>query len=226
MENKPSLHNHAVERLQERFRLEESWLQNELEHGRFVWLRGAGSDGVVKKVRSGHLIYIPHIDEYCIVIMDDRSRLAITVLTEDMALKSAWREGLDDASKLKAKRIALGYEAVSDSNFLHLYAQERGELSVNVCARTVSYDWEPVVLTLCKITIKAEQVNISKNCCLLADDQMTAVSKLISEKITAKEMRPCCELFVRTGRGKSVIISESVDGVFCLDDAENAKRWS
>ena len=59
----------------------------------------------MKKVRSGHLIYIPDTDEYCVVIMDDRSRLAITVLTEDMAIKSSWGRGLTDAAKLKAKRI-------------------------------------------------------------------------------------------------------------------------
>ncbi|GAC13941.1 hypothetical protein [Aliiglaciecola lipolytica] len=44
--------------------------------------------------------------------MDDRSRLAIKVLTEEMTLDSSWGKRLDPTAKLKAKRIALGDEAV------------------------------------------------------------------------------------------------------------------
>ncbi len=125
----PSVHNHAAKRLKERLSVDVSWLIDVLEQGRFVWLKGAGDSGNAKRVRSGHLIYLPNRNEYCVVVMDDRSRLAITVLTEDMALNSSWGKGLDQAAKLKAKRLALGEEAVHDINFLLLYAEDRGELS-------------------------------------------------------------------------------------------------
>ena len=91
----PTLHTHAIDRLKDRFNLDKSWLLNELEHGRFVWLKGHGASGNIKKVRSGHLFYLQDKDDYCVVVMDDRSRLAITVLTETMALKSSWGRGLD-----------------------------------------------------------------------------------------------------------------------------------
>lgn len=122
----PTLHSHAVARVQERFGLDESWLLEILDSGRFVWLKGAGNSGNVKRVRSGHLIYLPERNEYCVVVMDDRKRLAITVLTEEMARNSPWGSGLDQTAKLKAKRIALGEEVVDDSNFIRLYAEERG----------------------------------------------------------------------------------------------------
>jgi hypothetical protein len=53
---KPVLHNHAIERVQERFGLDDSWLMEKLDSGHFVWLRGAGNSGDAKFVRSGHLI--------------------------------------------------------------------------------------------------------------------------------------------------------------------------
>ena len=225
MVSDPSVHNHAIERLKERFGVDKSWLINELGQGRFVWLKGAGDSGNAKNVRSGHLIYLPHINEYCIVVMDDRSRLAITVLTEDMALNSSWGKGLDQAAKLRAKRIALGKEAVDDINFLLLYAKDRDELSVTVQARTVSYDWKPIVLSIYKTNVKPEQIDIVRKCCTLSGEQMDKVSMSISEKIAVKEIRPYCELSVRTGGGKAALISNNLDMVSDLENAKYAKRW-
>lgn len=225
MVSDPSVHNHAAERLKERFGIDESSLIDVLEQGRFVWLKGSGDSGNAKNVRSGHLIYLPNRNEYCVVVMDDRSRLAITVLTEDMALNSSWGKGLDQAAKLKAKRLALGEEAVHDISFLLLYAEDRGELSVTVQARTVSYDWKPVVMSICKTSIKPEQIDIDGQCCTLSDEQMDAVSRSISEKIAGKEMRPYCELSVRTGSGKTASISNQLNVASDLESAEIAKRW-
>ena len=191
-----------------------------------MWLKGSGSSGDAKQVRRGHLMYLPHLNEYSIVVMDDRSRLAITVLTEEMALTSSWRQGLDEASKLKAKRIALGKEAVDGSCFLRLYAEERGELSVNVCVKTVSYDWQPVVFVIYKTNIKAEQVDINKKHFTLMDDQIAITSKLIKERIAAKEIRPYGDFYVITNNGKTALISNCINGVFSLDDAESARRWA
>ncbi len=221
----PSVHNHAAKRLKERLSVDVSWLIDVLEQGRFVWLKGAGDSGNAKRVRSGHLIYLPNRNEYCVVVMDDRSRLAITVLTEDMALNSSWGKGLDQAAKLKAKRLALGEEAVHDINFLLLYAEDRGELSVTVQAKTVSYDWKPVVRSIYKTSIKPEQFDIDRKCCTLSDEQMDAVSRSITEKILSKEMRPYCELSVRTSGGKVALISNQLNVTSDLESAELAKRW-
>ncbi len=227
----PSLHNHAIDRLQERFGVDKSFLLKALESGRFVWLKGYGHSGDAKNVRSGHLLYIPNKNEYCVVIMDDRSRLAITVLTEEMALKSQWGQGLDEAAKLRAKREALRGEDIDDSDILRLYAEERGELSVNVRARTVSHDWKPIILSIYKTSIKAKQIDTKNKCCALTDDQMVEVSKVINERIVAKEMRPYCELFVSTGKKRTLIsntISETSgleDAESGLEDAERARRW-
>lgn len=103
MINQYYIHNHAIERLQERFSTDKAWLLHELENGCFVWLKGSGHSSHAINIRSGHLIYLPHRNEYCVVIMDNRSRLAITVLNEEMALKSSWGKGLDEVAKLKAK---------------------------------------------------------------------------------------------------------------------------
>lgn len=225
MVSDPSVHNHAVERLKERLGVDESWLIDVLEKGRFVWLKGSGDSGNAKNVRSGHLIYLTNRDEYYVVVMDDRSRLAITVLTENMALNSFWGKGLDQAAKLKAKRLALGEEVVPDINFLLLYAEDRGELSVTVQARTLSYDWKPVVRSICKTSIKPEQIDIERKCCTLSGEQMDVVSKSIIEKIENKEMRPYCELSVRTGRGKTALLSNQINVASDLENAEIAMRW-
>ena len=225
MASDPSVHNHATERLKERVGVDEAWLIDVLEQGRFVWLRGAGDSGNAKKVRSGHLIYHPNRGEYFVVVMDDRSRLAITVLTEDMALSSSWGKGLDQAAKLKAKRLALGKEAVHDTNFLRFYAEDRGELSVTVRARTVSNDWKPVVRSIYKTSIKPEQIDIDRKCCTLSDEQVDAVSRLISEKIASKQMLPYCELSVSTARGKIALVSNQLNVASDLESAELAKRW-
>ena len=225
MVNSPSLHNHAIERLQERFNEDKEWLLNELENGRFVWLKGSGDSGIARGVRSGHLLYIPNKNEYCVVIMDDRSRLAITVLTEEMALNSPWEKGINEAAKLRAKRIALGEEIIDDCHFLRLYAEERGELVVSVRARTVSHDWKPLTCLIYKTSIKAEQVDTENRHCRLTDDQMNEVLKVIKDKIAGQEMRPYCELSVCTGRGKSALISNTIANIFRLDEAESARRW-
>ncbi len=222
---KPSLHSHAINRLNERYALDEAWLLQELENGRFVWLKGSGDSGNIKKVRSGHLIYIPNRDEYCVVIMDDRSRLAITVLTEDMALRSSWAKSIDKAAKLRAKRIVLGEEEVNDSNFLRLYAEERGELSVNIRVRTVSYDWKPIILTLLKISIKAEQIDPKENHCTLTESQAKEISTIIEHKVATEEIRPYCELFVSTGKGKAALISNKISQFYDLEIAGQIGRW-
>lgn len=225
MISNPSIHKHAADRLRERLHAEESWLAEILQEGKFVWLKGSGDSGNAKKVRSGHLIYHPKRNEYCVVVMDDRQRLAITVLNEEMALKSSWGGGLDQAAKLRAKRLALGEEAVHDINFFLLYAEDRGELSVTVTARSVSYDWEPVVHSIYKTSIKPEQIDINGKCCALSEEQMDAVTRIISEKIVNKEMRPYAELSVRTGGNKTAFISNRVDVVSDFKSAERARRW-
>ncbi|MBP9798357.1 hypothetical protein KBC70_04400 [Candidatus Woesebacteria bacterium] len=222
----PSLHSHAAERIEERFGLDKYWLLQELENGRFVWLKGAGDSGDAKKIRSGHLIYIPDRDDYCIVIMDDRSRLAITVLTVDMALNSSWAKGINEAAKLKAKRIALGTDEVNDSNFLRLYAEERGELSVKVRARTFSHNWDSIVLTLFKTNIVADQIDTEENHCTLTDFQMEEVSISMENRVRNMEMRPYFELFVVTGRGKSAVVSNEIDDIYSFEKAEQARRWN
>ena len=225
MVNKPSLHSHAIDRLDERYGLDEPWLLHEIENGRFVWLKGSGDSGNIKKVRSGHLLYIPTRDEYCVVIMDGRSRLAITVLTEDMALKSSWAKGIDEAAKLRAKRLVLGDEEVHDSNFLRLYAKERGELSVSVHVRTVLYDWKPIVIKLFKTSIKAEQINPKEHVCTLTDSQIKQTIIIIEQKVAEKKMRPYCELFISAGNGKTALVSNKIDKVSNLEIADQARRW-
>ena len=225
MVDQPSIHNHAIERLQERFGVDKEWLLHELENGRFVWLKGAGHSGHAKNVRSGHLLFLPNKNEFCVVIMDDRSRLAITVLNEEMAHKSSWGKGLDEKAKLKAKRIALGEEIISDSHFLRLYAEERGELPISVRARTTLWDWKLTTCLIYKTSIRGEQIDTESNTCRLKDDQMTEVLRIINEKIANKEMRPYCELYVSTGKGKIALISNTITGVSHIDEAGNGRRW-
>lgn len=225
MASNPSIHKHAADRLKERLSVDESWLADALEQGKFVWLKGSGDSGNAENVRSGHLIYHPNRNEYCVVVMDDRQRLAITVLTENMALNSSWGRGLDQAAKLKAKRLALGEEAVHDINFLLSYAEDRGKLSVTVIARTVSHDWNPVVRNIYKTSIKPEQIDIDRKYCTLTDKQMDVVSRTITEKIASKEMRPYGELYVKTGAGKTALIANQLNVIYDLESAEIARRW-
>jgi hypothetical protein len=223
---KAKLHTHAVDRFQERFGVDKNWLIDELESGRFVWLKGSGHSGISRNVRSGHLLYLPLIDDYCVVVMDDRSKLAITVLTLEMALNSSWGKGLDDAAKLKAKRISLGKELIDDSQFLRMYAEERGQLVASVRAKTVSYDWEPFISTIHKTSIFAEQIDTENKRCILTNEQVNRVTEILNKKIAAYEIRPYCELFVSTNNDKRVLISNCIENTFPLDESEAARRWS
>ena len=99
MVSDPSVHNHAAERLKERFGIDESSLIDVLEQGRFVWLKGSGDSGNAKNVRSGHLIYLPNRNEYCMDAINDRSRLTITALTEEITINPPWGKALHHAAK-------------------------------------------------------------------------------------------------------------------------------
>jgi hypothetical protein len=119
----------------------------------------------------------------------------------------------------------LGTEVVQDSTFLRLYAEERGGLSINVRIKTVAYDWKPILIDLCKVTINAEQISVDENECLLSHSQLETVSLIISNKISNKEIQPYCDIFVSTTNNKAVLVSNKINIVSCLDFAENAKRW-
>ena len=132
---------------------------------------------------------------------------------------------LNQITKLKAKRIALGKEEINDIEFLKLLAIDRNELSVTVRATTVSLTWEPIVLSICKINLRPDQMDIEKKFCTLLQEQMDIVKSTIADKIEASEMRPHAELFVRTARGKMALISNQVDLISNLENGENARRW-
>lgn len=225
MATNPTLCSHAISRLLERFGVDESWLMNELNDGRFVWLKGSGNSEGSKRVRSGHLFYIPHRDDYCIVVMDDRSRAAITVLTEAMALNSPWGKGVHEAAKLKAKRLALGEKSISDGNFIRLYAEERLELLVSVRATSVAYNWMQITIPICKAKITADQVDIETNSCAMTEDQVAMIVSAIGTKIKAKEMREYCDIYICTAGGKRIPISNTIDKLLPLSEAANARRW-
>jgi len=223
---KPKLHSHAVSRAQERFGLDNATtLLEALDSGRFVWLKGAGNSGAARGVRSGHLIFLPEKNEHCVVVMDDRRRLAITVLTEEMARKSSWTDGLNEASKLKAKQIALGKEVVHDSNFLRLYAEERGGISLKLIARAFTHDWKVISVSICKFEIAAEQIDPSLKTCLLTQSQEEEAAACIAIKIKAQVVRPYCDFSAHSGH-RSVPIASQIAGTLSLEDGETARRLS
>lgn len=223
---KPVLHNHAIERVQERFGLDDSWLMEKLDSGHFVWLRGTGNSGDAKFVRSGHLIYIPEKNEYCVVVMDDRKRLAVTVLTEEMARHSSWRNGLDETAKLRAKRIALGEEIVDDCNFLRLFAEERGRISLTLVVRAFTKSWQLTTLILCKVEIEAEQIDPDLKKCQLTYEQEQEAIKCVLKQINEKTILPYCDFYVQTGKGRRAQISNVISGTSSLEEGETARRVS
>jgi len=197
-----------------------------LEQGEFVWLKGSGHSGNAYGVRSGHLIYLPDQDDYCVVVVDDRRRLAITVLTEEMGLNSSWANGITGAAKLKAKRISLGNEVVPDSHVLRLYAEEREGLSLTVRARTFTYDWVAKIVNLQKITVTPEQIDPEADHCTLSELQEAQVKEQIHLKVSEQIIRPYGELFVATGKGKQTAVSNKFEGFESVTLAEQAMRWS
>jgi hypothetical protein len=225
MTNKPCIHEHTAKRLRERFDADRSWLQEELESGRYVWLKGLGRGRDGEKVRSGHLLYLSHNDEYCVAVVDNRKRLVITVLTEEMALKSSWGMGIDATTKLKAKRLSLGSQKVDDSTFLRLIAETRNGLLVYVRARTYSYEWVPTIFNINKLTVTADQMDTKTNRCTLSNGQAAAVSSALNELITTKKIQPYCDFWISTSKGKNMLISNIIEGVSALEAAESARRW-
>lgn len=220
-----SLHHHAIARLNERFSLDQDWLSQELDQGRFVWLKGSGANGSEKNSRSGHLIYIPYSDEYCVVIMDDRSRLAISVLTEAMALKSSWGAGMSEVTKLQAKRIVLGEKIIPDSHFLRVYAEQRNELSVSVKVRALSGAWKLTMVPLMKLTLTADQIDPVEDQCTLTDEQCAEVSRIIHCKIADGAILPYGELLITNShRSRTTRIANRMEGVATLEEGEAVRR--
>ena len=226
MTAKPQLHSHAVDRAKERFGLDDAWLLETLDSGSFVWLKGTGNSGSVKQVRSGHLIFLPEKDKYCIVVMDDRKRLAITVLTEEMARNSSWGIGMDDKTKLKAKRIALGEEVVDDSNFLRLYAEERGILRLSLYVRAFTKDWQLTNITFCKVEVAPEQIDPNSRTCELTSKQEQEATRCFLRQVNEQAILPYCDFYVRTTRGKKALIANKIPGSFSLEEGETARRLS
>jgi hypothetical protein len=227
MINKYSLHFNAINRLKDRFNVEAAWLLNELEHGRFVRLKGLGNSDDVKQIYSGNLIYIPDKNDYCIIIIDDRLRLVITVFTQIMVLNTPWGKGLDETEKLKAKKISLiaGVD-INDINFFRLYAEERKGLLVTVIARALSYDWRLKMIKICKIKLDAYQIDPVTKFCTLTENQVSEVSLSIYKKIDEKKIQPYCDLILKSSDEKTALISNKIDGIFFLEDSVNLQRWN
>lgn len=225
MADSPSVTNHAIDRLKERFDIDDDWLIDQLEQGRFVWLPGSGDGKDEKKIRSGHLLYIPSLDAFCVAVMDNRSRRAITVLTEEMATNSSWGKGINDSAKLRAKRMMLGDVAVDDIEFIRLQVKESEKVPATVLARSVNYKWEGVVISLCKINLKHSSIDIESKAIMLSGEQIKLVSGCIKERINGKEMRPFCHLFLRTNRGHKASIANKFPMLSDLQSADLARRW-
>lgn len=225
MARNPSVHQHAINRLEERFGISKEWLMNELDSGKFIWLKGNGNGRAMTKDRSAHLFYLPQKNEYCIVIMDDRERLAITVLTEEMAKKSTWAKSINDVVKLKAKNIALGIDSNYDSKFLSLYALERGGLKVTVNAHSYDSNFNPIRITITNIIIDADQIDTDSNTCTLTQPQFQEVESLTLSKIHEKKILPYCDFYITTGGGKSAALANKFSSISSLIEAENARRW-
>jgi hypothetical protein len=158
--------------------------------------------------------------------MDDRKRLAVTVLTEDMARHSSWRNGLDETAKLRAKRIALGEEVVDDCNFLRLFAEERGHISLTLVARAFTKIWQLTTLILSKVEIEAEQIDPDLKKCKLTYDQEQEAIKCILNEINAQAILPYCDFYVQTGKGRRAQISNVISGSSSLEEGETARRLS
>ncbi len=232
MEIKTVLHSHAITRLRERFGVDELWILNQLEQGKFVWLNGAGGGLKMKKngplecTRFGHLIYIPQVDEYCVIVIDGKDRMVITALTESMAIKSSWSKKLNPINKLRAKKLSLGDENIGDVNFLYLKASEREEIVVTVKIKTVLYEnWKPIVISLCKLAITADQLDTTNNYCSLTRKQMQEVEMLVNQKLTEKIIYPFGELIVSNKKSYTVPVSNKLSIISAIEEADSVRRW-
>ncbi|HHQ4593695.1 TPA: hypothetical protein ACSP2D_002976 [Aeromonas veronii] len=225
MRNKLTLHPHAVRRLTERFAIDPSWLLHELECGRFVWLRGAGGCGDIKYVRAGHLLYLPQRDEFCVVIVDCRTNIAITVLTEVMSLNSTWAKSINEVTRKRAKLIALSHEDDSPGESLMSLIKIKGELTVTVQARTFSSTWSAKIVSLCKVKISASQIDLDAETCTLTDEQFDMVSTVLMNKIAERNMVNFCEIYICCKKGNVMAVSNSIKGIFSITDAESIMRW-
>lgn len=216
----PRVHPHAAQRLGERFDLDADWLQAQLEAGQFVWLKASGNP-----LRSGHLFYLPDRDQYFLVVMDNRSRLAITVLTEDMATRSSWWRGLTPAAKLKARQRALGHAAVGDFDFLALYAVTRETLAVRLALRTYDKDWQGIVKTLMPIELTEDQFDPESRAVNLNELQMLEADARLKHMLQSSGIKPYGQLFVYTTGGRSVDVLNPSSVIGALEDAESVRRW-
>lgn len=218
-----SVHYHAAERSLERIGKSEIWLLEQIDEQKTLRLPGKGRSQSGTKVRSGHLLYVPESSKFFVLVIDDRKRLVITVLNEEMAVNSDWGEELSIKSKLKAIRAA--GERVPDGAFIQEFAAQRGGAPVTVRIRSLDIEWKPKMVNLQKLMLEPDRINTECNEVQLTpeevDETRSAIRKLISEQV----IRPFGDVFLTTGRGKTMRVKAAEFGIGSLGDAEMARRW-
>lgn len=221
---KPILNSHADERLKERTEVSRDWLVEQIELGNYVLLKGKGKAIGACFIMSGYLIYLAEQDTYCLVVVDDRFRKGITVLSERMIHHSTWNKGFDEKSKLRAKRLILGEEIVNDSQILSLRSKEGLPFKVRI--RSPEWDtWEIKALNLCKINIFSNQFNTEENSCYLDSEQRIEVEKLIQELIISKSIYPFAEVFIANSHNRQIKVTNVFKDIGSLEEAAVYYRW-
>lgn len=208
----------------ERIGKSDAWLLEQIDQQKTVRLVHKGSDRFGARVRSAHLLYVTELSEFFVLVMDDRKRLVVTVLTEEMALKSRWREGLTDENRLRARRRA--GELVPDGAFLQEYANQRGATPVNLRVLGVGKNWKRRSFTLLKLLLEPERIDVERNEVVLTSEESDRARSALQQLIAEGRMLPYGEILLVTGHGKQLDIRPVNLGIGSLSDAELARRWA
>jgi len=224
MSKRVSIVEHAMNRLVERFSVEQDLLIGLIESGRTVRLKGLGNACDARGVRSGHLCFVAEPNGFCVAVMDDRHRVVITVLTDQMAAENSdWAEGVDDVAREKARQLATGDQ--SSGKLIQAYAKRKLRLPMNVQLATVSIDWIPKVRMVAKIEISEDQVDAKNNVCVLTSDQRELIAREILVLLSEGLIRPYGHVFLVKKNGPKLDVDDRFEGLSPLSEADTARRW-
>lgn len=213
---------HAVERIGERVGISADEMAAEIEKGNAVRLKGGSKAPDGGPTRSGHLLYVPALEQFFLAVMEDRNRTVVTVLAARMSTTDRWMAQITPDNMARARHK---YSKGNSAAFLRAKAEYAGSITMKLIVHSLDSDYKKVRIQLLRTEVGAWQVDEAAREVVLTDAQISAVITAFEAAIQAGTIRRCGDLLASTGAGKKLFVRLQIPGVPGLAEAERAAHW-
>lgn len=219
-----TVHPHAQTRLAQRFGLSTKWLLERIDNNSFVWLDVVSEMNCTKAARGAFLLYIPTQNKFFVAVVDVAAKLIITVLNEDMALRSTWAACLTSDRKKHAKLLALQSEELSGVEYYIQLKQLDISRNTRIVAQCLTPELKPLNITLAKIQVTIDQFLTSELIRLTEDLQQLINTKLTSA-VEKEEILPCVDIFARYKDFRTLRVQHNFCNFLSCQELLMRQRW-